>query len=485
MYARLLASLVLSLALGCASSDVENNQLENNRSNPDAGVDPNNQNRDGGQQQDDMSGFSNEQNNPVDDMSFDPLPDMGDMSDPGSDAGADMMVVDMPPDMPTAPCANDPSSQGWEAMGAPLDALGMMTNARLAAVAVDDSCRALVAFHQADGTNPANIFVFRWESGSWSALGGAVDSNDPDDTFTSSVAIATMGDTPYIAWVENTGSENVHVARWDGAAWQKVGNVSTPESAFGLSFVVDSTGRPIVAWSADNGLNTRNQIYVARYEAMSWGELASPLVNDFGSNAAALAPVLAMGPQDQPYVVWQEDSKVHARRWEVNNWIDFVGAPIDSGNGNFSAFGAVVDIAPNGDMVMGWREATNQNSTDVFVQRWNGSNFTVIADGVDVEPETNGRTNTLNLALAVDGQDRTIFAFDEPEESFGGTTNVHVFRHDVSGLAPLGMGTFDINPGETSARHPALAIDPQDRTILAFSEDNGTSSEIHVWRYTD
>lgn len=433
-----------------------------------------------------------------------PLSDMGQTNaDPGpSDQGmapdlsVDMAATDLGShdaavDMgPVDPCDSQPGSQGWEALGLPLNARIAESSAATPSVTVDDSCRPLVAFHESDADVRRDVFVYRFDGTDWQPLGGALDASNDDDISTSGVRIATFNDHPYVAWTENdsNGDPGVFVFRWDASSWQQVGNVPVVGrlSTGSLGFEIDASGRPIVAWYARLATGEKLHIYVARHEAGVWTQLGQALIDDSTSSLGALAPTVAIDDQNRPLVAWQESGRIHLRRFQSGTWSDFAGGPIISANGNFSAFGAVVRTASNGQPVLGWRESTTNNQTNVFVERWNGSSFEVLASDVDTEPETDGRTNTGNLDLIVDSQDRTIFAFDEPEVTFGGILNVHIFRHEGASYDPLGVGRFSIHEGDTSASTPSLDVDSRDRVILGFSEQSpGGGRDVHVWRYSD
>jgi hypothetical protein len=407
-----------------------------------------------------------------------------DMGMGGDDAGVADMGDDAGP-MP-GPCDNVPSSQGWEAVGGALSGLPGGTDSLIPDIAIDGDCRPVIAFHEAAVGEEENVFVYRWEGGAWQPLGGALDATGQTDKWTTGVRIATFEDEIYVMWAEITpdNAVSVFVAQWNGTSWDILGNTQASGLlSFDMSLVIDPQGRPVAAWNARDGFNMPTQIRVARWESPNWIALGGPIKDDPTRPAAsALSPELVIDANGNPVVAWSESSYLHTRRWNGSSWAPVNGQPIDAVMDPSGAFDANLALTPNGEILYGWRESAG--STDVYVESWDGANFSVIANALDAEPDTSGRTNTGSLDIAVDSQSRTIIVFNEPI-STGGRDRVHVFRHDATGLARLGAGILDVNVGDTASYAPQVALDPIDRVYVVFIERGTQSADVHVWRYTD
>ncbi len=112
-----------------------------------------------------------------------------------------------------------------------------------------------------------DLRVERWDGASWTGLGGAVDL--PGDANVESTAIAVdADDRPVVGWShegieEGTGRSGVHVARWDGAAWQALDGLGDDGNAFDPAIAVDGAGAPILVW--DDGRDFPRHAAVRRW----------------------------------------------------------------------------------------------------------------------------------------------------------------------------------------------------------------------------
>ncbi len=108
-----------------------------------------------------------------------------------------------------------------------------------------------------EGTSALN--VARENGGRWEWLGGPLLSSREPYTHAEDAAITFTGpDEPVVVW-----SEERHVvlagffaARWDGAAWQRLGELHPRGTEYSLSpsLAADSEGRIWLAWNDSSGL---------------------------------------------------------------------------------------------------------------------------------------------------------------------------------------------------------------------------------------
>jgi len=97
-------------------------------------------------------------------------------------------------------------------------------------------------------------------------------SAEPGRTNASSPSLALdAGGNPWVAWSESDGSAgNIYVRRWDGGCWRAVGGALSAEpgstNAFNPSLVLDSAGRPWIAWDEWDG--SASNIYLQRYDVL-------------------------------------------------------------------------------------------------------------------------------------------------------------------------------------------------------------------------
>jgi hypothetical protein len=117
----------------------------------------------------------------------------------------------------------DPSGAGWTDRGSTLD-MNVATGWQEASdMTVDSSGDLYVTWGEetTPGGTDSKIYVKKWETTDWILLGAGAVSGGGDSR---NPSIAIIGGNPYVAWQEHDGvTDKVHVKRWTGAAWERVG----------------------------------------------------------------------------------------------------------------------------------------------------------------------------------------------------------------------------------------------------------------------
>ena len=113
---------------------------------------------------------------------------------------------------------------------------------------------------------------------------------------------------PVVAWTESDGtSYNIYVKRWDGTAWQQVGatflDANPDQNAREPAIALDSSGKPVVAWTETDG--TSNNIYVKRWDGTAWQQVGATFL-DANTNQNAFSPSMALDSSGKPVVAWRE-----------------------------------------------------------------------------------------------------------------------------------------------------------------------------------
>lgn len=166
-----------------------------------------------------------------------------------------------------------------------------------------------------------SVYVKHLTGSSLTPVGGGVNvdlgnrGRDP--------AIACMGTTPYVAWLEELNTPGIYqifVKHFDGSVWVQDGgalNVDPSASARWPSIAIYGT-TPYVAW-AENKTDGSQQIFVKHFNGSAW-------VQDGGSlnvNPANMGvyPKIAFNGST-PYVLWYEgtgmyglNGNIYVKRW--------------------------------------------------------------------------------------------------------------------------------------------------------------------------
>lgn len=145
-----------------------------------------------------------------------------------------------------------PAGRGWTPLGPPLTTSS--TTDPTPSLARDGD-NPVVAYIERADNDVARLWVKRLEGSAWVTLGGAA-LNAASTTSAAEPSLATTRyGQPHVAWIQgNFLQRNLFVARFNGSAWESVGepgvpiNYTTPSVAWSPSLVLDSQNRPVVGW---------------------------------------------------------------------------------------------------------------------------------------------------------------------------------------------------------------------------------------------
>jgi len=243
------------------------------------------------------------------------------------------------------------------------------------------------------------IYIRCWDGSLWaevrtgSATGGGI-SDSTWDSWTPSIAIAANG-TIYVAWHESMVNE-VYVLKWDGAQWTEVGAGSASGSGISNSqylaeepyIALGPDGNPYVVWQNTDSHSAKGEIFVRRWDGNQWVEVGSGSASGGGiSNTPygdSYYPAIAIDPNGTPYVVWQEtqidDAHIYIRRWNGSAWVEI--GPESASNGGISK-GSAYSFQP----ALAIAEdntpyvAWEEYLDGIYVLHWNGNEWKEVGSG--------------------------------------------------------------------------------------------------------
>jgi len=180
-----------------------------------------------------------------------------------------------------------------------------------------DGATPYVAWEENNGT-AWQIYVKHYNGAAWVQDGASLNVNTSRSS--DSPSLACNGTVPYVAWVENDGTNRqIYVKHYSGAAWVQDGaslNVNTACNVYSPSLAFSGT-TPYVAWDEDNG--TYHRIYIKHYEGAAWVQDGGSLNINTDCNAAS--PSLAFSGTT-PYVAWHEvDTSGFFRQVSVKHYV--------------------------------------------------------------------------------------------------------------------------------------------------------------------
>jgi hypothetical protein len=194
-------------------------------------------------------------------------------------------------------------------------------NAYAPDIQVTTSGSPVVTWYEEVAGQGTQVFVRHHDGAGFVFYPGAISLNIDPMRNASHPRLAVSGDTPYVTWDENVGSNRqVYVKYHNGTDWELISpplNVGVTQDAYAPDIALLPGPIPIVAWCEYNGNTT--QVYVKQFQtAAIWNPLAASLnvdINRGGRNP----DIMVMG--DEPYVVWEENAGLlrftHCRRWRT------------------------------------------------------------------------------------------------------------------------------------------------------------------------
>jgi hypothetical protein len=370
--------------------------------------------------------------------------------------------------------------------------------------------------------NPLSTTSWTWAAPLWLQY-GSIQGGSPD------LALDSKGN-PVVCTVAERGAVGsgdfqVTIGRHTaGTTWDT--SLGSPQGPQGSSFVVGASAvtvapddNPVVAWPEFEGSNTGNpsDIHVAKWTGTAWDTSLPQLSDEQGAGTNAIAPRLAPAPSGQFFVAWTEVSQtyvtsVYAARWTGSSW--------DQSYGGIAKIGAMLSmlrVTLTGQPVVTWSSSVDggglsrwtgpswgsttfpnsgqvgldldgmQNPivtlTDAGMSNISPSRYTALTDSLGpIAPAISTSTAPSSARLAVDGTGQTLIAWTDSD---GTTRNLHVARYNGTAW-DTSFGTISaIDGANTPAAHPALVITSDGVPMLAWDEvsaGTGQRPSTFVWK---
>jgi hypothetical protein len=186
---------------------------------------------------------------------------------------------------------------------------------------------------------------------------------------------------------------------------------------------------------------------------------------------------VAVDIRGNPVVSWVETAgtyiNIYVKRWTGSNWVQ-LGGPL-----NVSAFeeGRQPSLAidTSGNPVVSWTE-TAGSSYNIYVKRWNGTSWLQLGGELNIDA---GR-QAFNPSLALDSSGNPVVSWQERD---GISYSIYVKRWNGTIWMPVGTTSLDIDFFK-DAQLPSLAIDSSGNPVVSWEEDDGSSYNIYVKRWT-
>lgn len=285
-------------------------------------------------------------------------------------------------------------SGSWQYVGPAGFSTGVIHNT--SSLAFDSHNTPYVAYQ--DGNNGSKATVMKFNGEQWEIVGNS--------GFTAAEAVFVSiafgpGDVPYVGYRDRSVNDKITVKRLNTNLWETVGSVGfTTNNASGLSPIVfDAAGILHLAYTD----STNRKATVMKFADGSWKNVG----NAAFTKDAASYPSLAFGPNNVPYVAFQDGfnsnkatvMKLNGSQWEVVGNEGFSSGMLNSMSLAFDPQGipytAFKNLPSNGMMMQ-----------QGVMMKLDGDQWTVVGG----EPYFTGSINESSLAFGPNGMPYVAYA---------------------------------------------------------------------------
>ncbi len=346
------------------------------------------------------------------------------------------------------------------------------------------------------------ICLKRYSNGVWEELDGSAstmpDEPGPPDPvggvsradgadYTPSLALDIAGN-PVVAWTNEerlTDEHRIYLKIYDGAHWQELAGSSTGNgvsSPGGSTAVfVDAEDAPGVAWYAGvAGEIGVFQLYLSRFNGVSWEGLGGSDVNDGLSQTPAVSsgPIVATMEGGAPVVAWieriEQEWAIYAKLYDGVAWVEMSGSA--SGTGLSGAIATTDRFHPSiatgsaDSIFVTWADDRTGN-WEVYLSYYDGSAWSELAGSNSGGGISGTPVRSVDQSVATDRDGNPVIAWTEGESSYDRTAEIYLKRFDgaqwveIAGSARGG----GVSNSEANSKAPALAISDE-RICVAWSE---------------
>jgi hypothetical protein len=152
-------------------------------------------------------------------------------------------------------------------------------------------------------------------------------------------------------------------------------------------------------------------------------------------------------------------------------WLSLSSA-LDVDKNNFT-FEPSVATDKDGNIVIAWYEQDASSQNRIYVKRWNGNTWEQLGDALNTATDSSADYPS----LAIDYQNRPVLAWHETDATFNSTINVKIWTGTTWEQVGGGHGgtTVKVDDGE----FPSLAIAPDDTPVVAYAKNGDVF--VRLW----
>ncbi|KAA9007667.1 hypothetical protein F4V43_04070 [Paenibacillus spiritus] len=332
-------------------------------------------------------------------------------------------------------------------------------------IAVDKQGTPYIAFVNSAMTG--KVTVMKFNGTAWEEVGDPVADNLGNAYV--SLALDSTG-TPYVAYRDNDNDSRATVKKWENGQWVLVGNPGfTSGQANQITLKLDRSDRPYLAYQdydySRAGARS-GAVTVMTFADGSWTVTGDPQFSEGGSTVESLAFDLA--PDGTPYAAYtsETDNKYlpYLAVYKDNRWETIGGAPADATGVGYESKVALAVNPVSGTPFIAFKDQASGSA--IVVKEWKDGAWNPVGAGTATPWEAN------ELTLGFDPAGTPYLAYTEMQE---GAAPLNVRKW--TGTVWEQVGAENFSAGRIYL--PGLAFDPEGRPYAAYI-DRGNSDSITV-----
>ncbi len=353
-------------------------------------------------------------------------------------------------------------------------------------VSSDPEGNLLVAWH--DYRNGMrNVYAQRYDAGGGVSGVNFLVNDDVGSSAQNDPSISMNSSGEFIvAWHDyRSGNGDIYLQRYDSSgnpietnfmANDDGGTSSQSDPSVSLS----PSGSFVVAWQ--DARNGNADIYARRYDSFGNPLDDSFRVNDDVGTGWQYAPVVAVGPDGEFVVVWEDhrngDWDVYARCYDSS------GSPLggsflvnDEDFWNRSQDTPSVAKNSSGKFVVVWQDERDENY-DIYAQRFNASGATI---GLNILlNDDGGFESQYDPSVSLDSSGNFVVVWEDYRN--GNVRSIRAQRCDSNGIL-IGANVQVNDSPASSLKYPSVCMNSSGKFVVAWEDGRGDPTDIYAQRY--
>ena len=383
------------------------------------------------------------------------------------------------------------NGSAWTQLGADIDGEAAGDYSGKSVSLSSDGTIVAIGAYGNDGTasNAGHVRVLKYIDGSWTQLGDDIDGEAASDWSGTSVSLSSDGTIVAIGANLNdeTGDKagHVRVYKYNGTAWTKLGadidgEAAEDFSAWSVSLSSDGTIVAIGAYGNDGSFSNAGHVRVYKFNGSAWNKLGNDIdgeaAGDLSGESVSLSSdgtIVAIGSALNDGTA---SNAGHVRVYQYNGtaW-NKLGDDID-GEASGDGSGYFVSLSSDGTIVAigAWgNDGTASDAGHVRVYQHDGVENTWDKLGNDIDGEASGDQSGYSVSLSADGTTLAVGAWGN-DGSGANAGHVRVYNL-VNANAPVASNVSAATVKNTDATIHLVASDG-DFDALTYTIVSGPSN---------